>query len=123
VLQKFEKDNTSRQNNMVFNLISVRLMKIILKLINNFCSWDINTKNVDCGKILSYNDFKTVCLLFGFIVSTQKPNIYRIGSTADTQIKLLLDQLPANTYYIYCVIFQEGKVITEVIDRKLCFNV
>ena len=36
--------------------------------------------------------------------------------------KLLLDQVPANPYNIYCVIFSERKVIMDVIDSKSYVN-
>ena len=76
-------------------------------------------KNVDSGTIVSYNDFKTVYPLFCCDVSKHESNIYQSGSTADIEIKLLLDQVPSNLYIIYCAIFSERKAIMEVLDTKL----
>ena len=67
--------------------------------------------------------FKTVYSLFCFDVSKHESNIYRSESTADIEIKLLLDQIPAYPYNIYCVIFSERKAIMEVIDSKLYVNI
>ena len=77
-------------------------------------------KNIDSGIIVSYNDFRRVCPLFCFDVSNHKSNIYRSGSTADTKIKLLLGQVPANPYNNHCVIFSERKTL---IDNKLYVNI
>ena len=66
-------------------------------------------KNVDSGTIDGYNDFKTVYPLFCFDVSKHELNIYRSGSTANIEIKLLLDQVPANPYNIYCVMLFRNK--------------
>ena len=50
-----------------------------------------------------------------FNISKHESNIYRSRSTAGIEIKLLLDQTPANPYSIYYVIFSERKAIMEVI--------
>ena len=47
-------------------------------------------------------------------------------STANIEIKLLLDQVPANPYNIYCVIFLERKAIMHDQSRsrthRLCLG-
>ena len=68
-------------------------------------------KDVNSGTIVSYNDFKTVYPLFCFDVSKQESNIYLFGSTSDIQTKLLLDQVPAIPYNIYCIILSEREAI------------
>jgi len=71
-------------------------------------------KNVDSGTIDGYNDFKILQPLFCFDVSKPELIIYRSGSTANIEIKLLLDQVPANPFNIYCVLLLEIKAIRKV---------
>ena len=144
VLQKSEKDNSYAQNNMVFDHLNTNITEVRVNgykypqedfkcvfsddnedysnAYQRFLQLGYKHKNADSRTNLSYNDFKTVYPLFCFDVSEHEPNIYRRGSTADVEIKLLLDQVPANPYNIFCVIFSERKAIMEVIDSQLYVN-
>ena len=110
-------------HNKILNVISAMLMKIIQTLIRDFDHLGHKHKIVDCGTIVSCNDFKTVCPLFRFDVSKHESNVYRRGSTADIEIRLLLYQVSANPYNIHSVIFSEREAITEVIYCKLFVNI
>ena len=83
----------------------------------------IKRKNFDSGTAVSYTDLKQYILYFVSMFLTMRLNIYRGGSTVGIEINLLLDQVPANPYDIYYVIFSERKEIMEVFDSKLYINI
>ena len=140
VAQKSKKDSSYTRNNMVFDHMNINRIEMTVNgyeypqeyfkcdfseakedysnAYQRYLQLGYKHKNVGSGTIVSYNDFKTVNPLLCFDVSKHESNIYWSGSTADIGIKLLLDQVPANQYNIYCVIFSERKAIMEVIDSK-----
>ena len=144
VLQKTEKNSNALQNNMVFDHMNIEKIEVRVNgykypqeelkcdfsndnedysnAYQRFLHLGYKHRNVDSGTIVSYNDFKTVYPLFCFDVSKHEPNIYASGSNVDIEIKLLLDQEPADSYNIYCVIFSERKANMDVIDHKLYVN-
>ena len=58
-----------------------------------------------------------------FDVSKHESNIYQTGLTADSEIKLLLDQVPPKPHKIYWIIFSERKATIEVVSGKLYVDV
>ena len=64
---------------------------------------DTNIETLIVELLLAIMTFQQ-CIYCLFDVSQREPNIYASGLTADIEYKILLDENPDNTYYIYVII-------------------